>query len=198
MSSQLPNSGGSDDARGPWVATRTPRRGGYHSLVVGRLREECLGTFGAARASTSDEPVNLPDSPAETHQHCSPADASCCHSLLLIQMLRSALTCANGCSCWSPDEENSPQSFPYHGCALPTELGGQGRALPAVRRLVGLRRVETLLLGLLIGDSAGRFGRGLRPEEAWYMAWIAVVPSTSTGDQEPEAHGDPERDHEPA
>jgi hypothetical protein len=55
----------------------------YHSSVVGRLREECLGTFGAARASTRDEPVNLSDSPPETHQHCSPADASCCHSLLL-------------------------------------------------------------------------------------------------------------------
>jgi hypothetical protein len=29
----------------------------------------------------------------------------------LIQMLRSALTCTNGCSCWSADEENSPQIF---------------------------------------------------------------------------------------
>jgi hypothetical protein len=29
----------------------------------------------------------------------------------LIQMLRSALTCINGCSCWSPDEENSPRFF---------------------------------------------------------------------------------------
>jgi hypothetical protein len=29
----------------------------------------------------------------------------------LIQMLGSALTCANGCSCWSPDEENSPGFF---------------------------------------------------------------------------------------
>ena len=29
----------------------------------------------------------------------------------LIQMLRSALTCANGCFCWSPDEENSPRFF---------------------------------------------------------------------------------------
>jgi len=29
----------------------------------------------------------------------------------LIQMLRSALTCINGCSCWSPDEENSPGFF---------------------------------------------------------------------------------------
>jgi hypothetical protein len=27
----------------------------------------------------------------------------------LIQMLRSVLTCINGCSCWSPDEENSPR-----------------------------------------------------------------------------------------
>src|SRR4029453_17127920 len=45
-------------------------------------------------------------------------------------MLRSALTCIDGCSCWSPDEENSPQSFPYHGCALPTELGGQVGASP--------------------------------------------------------------------
>src|SRR5215212_3094682 len=26
----------------------------------------------------------------------------------LIHMLQSALTCANGCSCWSADEENSP------------------------------------------------------------------------------------------
>src|SRR5512132_479027 len=40
-------------------------------------------------------------------------------------MLRSALTCANGCSCWSPDEDNRAPDFPYHGCALPTELGGQ-------------------------------------------------------------------------
>jgi hypothetical protein len=52
--------------------------------------------------------------------------ANRCH---LIQMLGSAVTCVNGCSCWSPDEENSPQGFPYHGCALPTELGGQVTAL---------------------------------------------------------------------
>ena len=43
----------------------------------------------------------------------------------LIQMLRSALTCTNSCPCWLPDEENSPRVFPYHGCALPTELGGK-------------------------------------------------------------------------
>ena len=43
----------------------------------------------------------------------------------LIQMLRSALTWTNGCSCWSLDEEKWVQGFPYHGCALPTELGGK-------------------------------------------------------------------------
>jgi hypothetical protein len=30
-----------------------------------------------------DEPVNLSDSHPETHQHLSPADTSCCQSLLL-------------------------------------------------------------------------------------------------------------------
>ena len=29
----------------------------------------------------------------------------------LIHMLGSVLTCANGCSCWSPDEENSLRVF---------------------------------------------------------------------------------------
>jgi hypothetical protein len=37
----------------------------------------------ALQASTRDEPVNLSDSRPETHQHFSPADANCCHSLLL-------------------------------------------------------------------------------------------------------------------
>jgi hypothetical protein len=63
-------------------AGRTPRRAGYRSLVVGRLREECLGAL-AVQASTRDEPVHLSDSRPETHQHCPPADANCCHSLLL-------------------------------------------------------------------------------------------------------------------
>jgi transposase-like protein len=27
------------------------------------------------------------------------------------RMLRWAMTCTNGCSCWSPDEENSPRFF---------------------------------------------------------------------------------------
>jgi hypothetical protein len=37
----------------------------------------------ALHASTRDAPVDLSDSGSETHQHCSPADANCCQSLLL-------------------------------------------------------------------------------------------------------------------
>jgi hypothetical protein len=37
----------------------------------------------ALDASPRDEPVHLSDSCPETHQHCSPADANFCHSLLL-------------------------------------------------------------------------------------------------------------------
>jgi hypothetical protein len=62
----------------------------------------------ALPALTRDEPVNLSDSCPKTHQHFSPADASRCH---LIQMLQSALTCTNGCSCWSSGEENCPRFF---------------------------------------------------------------------------------------
>jgi hypothetical protein len=37
----------------------------------------------ALPATTRDEPVNLSDSCPKTHQHFSPADASCCQSLPL-------------------------------------------------------------------------------------------------------------------
>ena len=37
----------------------------------------------ALHASTRDEPVDSSDSGLETHQHCSPADATRCQSLLL-------------------------------------------------------------------------------------------------------------------
>jgi hypothetical protein len=65
----------------------------------------------------------------------------------LIQMLRSALACANGCSCWSPDEENSPQVFPYHGCALPTELGGKFTFLQVDADIVAAIRMQGLYIG---------------------------------------------------
>jgi hypothetical protein len=37
----------------------------------------------ALEVSTRDEPVHLSDSRPETHQHCPPAGANCCQSLLL-------------------------------------------------------------------------------------------------------------------
>src|SRR5215218_8171317 len=68
--------------RRAWVGPWTPRRAGYPSLVVDRLREEGLGAL-ARQASTRDEPVHLSDSRPETHQHWSPAGANCCQSLPL-------------------------------------------------------------------------------------------------------------------
>ena len=61
-----------------------------------------------------ETPGNLSGSGSETHQHFSPADATCCHSLLLDPDATIALTCTNGCFCWSPDEENRLRVFPYH------------------------------------------------------------------------------------
>jgi hypothetical protein len=89
-------------------------------------RSACLATpFPGLVLAARDEPVNLSDSRlgliSIVHQPVLIAASRC----YLIQMLGSALTCTNDCSCWSPDEENRPRVFPYHGCALPTELGGK-------------------------------------------------------------------------
>ena len=75
----------------------------------GPLRSETASSRLAGRArsvsgpltlhTSRDEPVNSSDSRLGTHQHWPPASATCCHSLLLDRMLRSALTCTNGCSC---------------------------------------------------------------------------------------------------
>src|SRR5215216_2205463 len=68
-----------------------------------RVSREAL----ALHASTRDAPVDLSDSSPElisTVRQPVLLAASRCY---LIQMLRSALTCANGCSCWSTGEENS-------------------------------------------------------------------------------------------
>jgi hypothetical protein len=51
-------------------------------MINSGLCEEGLGAL-ALDSSTRDEPVNLSDSRPETHQHWPPADADCCHSLLL-------------------------------------------------------------------------------------------------------------------
>jgi hypothetical protein len=81
MGRSLLNSGGSDGARDPW--SRHGRRG---ALATYPWSADCTKSvsadLGTAR-STRDEPVNLSDSRPETHQHCSPAGANCCQSLLL-------------------------------------------------------------------------------------------------------------------
>src|SRR5512132_4066130 len=81
----------------------------------------------ALDASPRDEPVHLSDSRPETHQHCSPADANCCQSLLLdpnatigIDLHKRLFLLVTGRGEWPP-------VFPYHGCALPTAQGASIR-----------------------------------------------------------------------
>ena len=95
------------------------------TLLASAACAKCVSDPADTVRSTREEPVHLSDSLPETHQHCSPAVLIAATRCYLIQMLRSALTRANGCSCWSADEENSARFFLTHGCALPTELGGQ-------------------------------------------------------------------------
>jgi hypothetical protein len=125
MSSQLPNSGGSDDAWSP--GSRHGRRGALFTTPWSLA--DCAKSVSGPLALHALQPETsrlicriLLRKLISIVRQPMPVAAIRCY---LIQILRSTLTCANGCSCWSPDEENSPQSFPYHGCALPTELGGQ-------------------------------------------------------------------------
>jgi hypothetical protein len=83
-------------------------------------------------ASTRDEPVNLSDSRSETHQHCSPADATCCQSLLLNPDATLSIDLHKRLFLLVSGRGEQLQDFPYHGCALPTELGGAS-SVSAVR-----------------------------------------------------------------
>src|SRR6266540_3061293 len=58
-----------------------------------------------------DEWARLSGSHLETHEDRSPADANCCQSLLLDPHVTITMTCTNGCSHWSPHEENRPRFF---------------------------------------------------------------------------------------
>jgi hypothetical protein len=78
---------------------------GCHHGPAGRSRSD------AAPLAADDQGLDPGRARLGTPAHLAPAGASCCQSRYLIQMLGSALTCANGCSCWSPYEENSPQFF---------------------------------------------------------------------------------------
>ena len=115
------NSGGSDDDRGLWVASRTPRRAGSRSPPPSAPRE-CLEASGNARFNQRRAGQFVGFSPG-THQHRTPAGANCCQSLLLdpdamilIDLRKRLFLLVSGRGKYAPD-------FPYHGCALPTELG---------------------------------------------------------------------------
>jgi hypothetical protein len=92
----------------------------------------------------------------------------------LIQMLRCSLTCANGCSCWSPDEENSPRVFPYHGCALPTELGGQVTVLQLDASIIAamLMKDPTLIVNASAGGTAVGCWKRL---PFWWSRWSRLA-----------------------
>jgi hypothetical protein len=108
----LPNSGGRDGARGPWSTTRTPRRAGDRSLSLTDCAKSVWGTLGTCTREPQEMrrfvcPVPVSKLINVGRQLVLIAASRC----YLIQMLRSALACTNGCSCWSPDEENSPGFF---------------------------------------------------------------------------------------
>jgi hypothetical protein len=108
--------------------------------------------------------------------------ASRCH---LIQMLRSALTCTNGCSCWSPDEEISPKLFltidvrvvhvAAHHLTYPRNRAGERRCAGLGRGGDVRLRVAQFLANLWQGALHGRLcnrhfgGRWRAPKRAW--AW---------------------------
>src|SRR5215218_1779925 len=133
--------------RRAWVGPWTPRRAGYPSLVVDRLREECLGALGTAGLNQRRAGSFVgfsPRKPISMNRQPLLIAASRCY---LIQMLRSAMTCTNGCSCWSPDERNSPPVFPYHGT---TGNRCADRRLRRSRPTVGVEVIGSLSLKLCV------------------------------------------------
>src|SRR5262245_57263247 len=89
-------------------------------------------TFSASSAlRPRDERANLSESSPGTHQHRVPADATCCQSLPLGGHATMTLDLHEWLFLLLTGSEELTQSFPYHGCALPTELGGVSDSLVA-------------------------------------------------------------------
>jgi hypothetical protein len=89
-----------------------PRSPRLHVVRTGLFANQCdTGAMDEELLPPREERARLSESRLETHQHGSPASATCCYSLLLDPHATMTLTCTNGCSCWSPDEENSPKLF---------------------------------------------------------------------------------------
>jgi hypothetical protein len=68
---------------------------------------------------------NLSGSGSETHQHFWPTGATCCQSLLLDPDATMLIDLHKRLFLLVTGRGEYAQVFPYHGCALPTELGGQ-------------------------------------------------------------------------
>jgi hypothetical protein len=79
----------------------SPNSGGSESARV----------LSAAPASTRDEPAHLSDSRPKLISIVGQPVLLAATRCYLIHMLRSAMACTNGCSCWSPDEKKRPQIF---------------------------------------------------------------------------------------
>jgi hypothetical protein len=99
----------------------TPPRGPGQDPLTGVTR----APINEGRLPPREERVCLSGSRLETHQHCTPTGASCCHSLLLDP----DATIGNDLHKWLfllvTGQGEYAENFPYHGCALPTELGGK-------------------------------------------------------------------------
>ena len=108
--------GAAGDERGELGAgSGRPHADPIHPAPVGSLGGRCRPLAVAAAQSSPEKrraicPVRGQRLISISRQPV-PVAASRCY---LIQMLGSVLTCTNGCSCWSPDEENGSRfSLPW-------------------------------------------------------------------------------------
>jgi hypothetical protein len=99
-----------------------------HPAPVGELGGRC-SPVDRRRGTIQlrETPGNLSGSKSETHQHFSPAGANCCHSLLLDPDATISIDLREPLFLLVTGRGESPPDFPYHGCALPTELGGRDK-----------------------------------------------------------------------
>jgi hypothetical protein len=101
-----------------------------------------------------DAPVVSTGSHFRTHQHRVPAGATCCHSLPLGPNAIITFDLHEWLFLLVTGPGKLAQSFPYHGCALPTELGGVKCVSPGSEPVCEPPAVS--FSGLFSGPSAAR------------------------------------------
>jgi hypothetical protein len=122
--------------QGSLVATRTPRRDSLPILgrpTARRVSREALALHVQPETSRLICRILARKLISIVRQPVLIAASRC----YLIQMLGSAVTCANGCSCWSPNERNRPRVFltidarvvhvPMHHLTYPRNRAGERR-----------------------------------------------------------------------